>query len=492
MSVLELISNKNKQSKKENKWVMPITVAPINDNQMAVLKSLEKNDLVVCQAPAGCGKTLTAVNIAAHYVAHGKKVLFCSKSQKAIEVFAKRINEIIGLKICMVAGNKENNLQLSNDIMDIIERKIKLNLSEEEKSNLLKYLFLRNQEEAKKLLKTKHIERLNNILADSEQRKNLITIAKMALTSKLSKKEKIMQQIDFNTILKTFPIWACETTKLSESIPLKKDMYDLLIIDEAGQNELGICIPALYRSKKCLCTGDLQQIKFLSFLEKKKETSFLVKYEVPENLQLHWSYRESSILDLLTYYAQDMIMLNENYRTPKNLMDWVNKEFYNNNVICHLPSKENAIQKVFIENASTESTKNLNLKEAEQAILLLKQIIKEYKKTGEKKSIGIIVPFTKQARLIQDLIMQTIPYNDIEKFDIIASSVFGFQGDERTTVIFCTTFCDNSPRQMLSYLENRRNFLVSTTRAKEKMYVLYNTNNLKGGLLQKFLDSIPS
>ena len=487
MSVLDII---NGTTKKQNKWVLPIKVTELNEAQTNIIKSIEKNDLVVCQAPAGCGKTLTAVNVAAHFVATGRKVLFCSKSQKAIDVFTNRLNEIIGFDICMRAGRKEDNVRQASAILDLIEHKV--DLSNNEKTNLLKYLLFRIKKEAIKLLKSKHIERLNNLLADTEERKNLMTIAKMQLQAKRTKKEKIMQQVNFQSLLNTFPVWSLDMMTLSEQIPLIKDAYDLLIIDEAGQNEIGICIPALFRAKKCLCCGDSAQIKFLSFLEKKKETSFMVAQNIPEHLQLHYSYRDNSILDFLTYYAQDIIMLNENYRTPKNLMDWVNKEFYNNKVVCHIPSKENAIQKIFVKDATTESTKNLNMKEAEQAILLLKQTIKEYKKTGEKKSIGIIVPFTKQAKLIQDLIMQTVPYSDIEEFNIIASSVFSFQGDERSTIIFCTTFCDNSPRAMLTYLENRRNLCVSLSRAKERMYVLYNTENLRGGILQRFLESIPA
>lgn len=488
MSVLDLIENK-KQNKKGG-FVLPIKVTELNDAQTNIIKSIEKNDLVVCQAPAGCGKTLTAVNVAAHFVATGRKVLFCSKSQKAIDVFTNRLNEIVGFNVCMRAGKKENNVKQAATIMDLIEHKI--DLSNNEKSNLLKYLLFRNEKEAIKLLKSNHIERLKNLLADTEERKNLLTIAKMQLQSKRAKKQKIMEQVNFESLLKTFPVWSLDMMSLSEQIPLVKDAYDLLIIDEAGQNEISICIPALFRAKKCLCCGDSAQIKFLSWLEKKKETSFMVKQGIPEHLQLHWSYRDNSILDFLTYYAQDVIMLNENYRTPENLMDWVNKEFYNGKVICHIPSREKALQKVFIEDASTENTKNLNLKEAEQAILLLKEKIKEYKQENENKTIGIIVPFTKQAKLLQDLIMQTIPYEDIERFKIVASSVFSFQGDERSTIIFCTTYCENSPRAMLTYLENRRNLCVSLSRAKENLYVLYNTENLKGGILQRFLESIPA
>ena len=120
------------------------------------------------------------------------------------------------------------------------------------------------------------------------------------------------------------------------------------------------------------------------------------------------------------------------------------------------------------------------------------KIIKDCKAKGIKKSIGLIVPFNKQATLCQKVLMETIPYSDIVDFDLKAATIHSYQGGEADFVLYLTTYADNTHRNLLTFLENRNTFCVSITRAKEKMFVLYNTNNLKGGLLQKFLDSIPA
>ena len=215
----------NEKSKKMN-FPINIKVSPMDKSQEEVLNSLKKHNLVICQSAGGCGKTATAVNIAAHYVACGKRVLIVSKTEKALSVIADRLNAL-GTKnvICMTAGRKEQNIRLSNELLNVVEKKI--NLDDTNGSNLIKYLFNRNEKEAVKMLDTAHIKRLKEILSDSEKRRNLITLAKMSLEGKKNKKDRIMQQIDFSVLLDVFPLWCIAADKLNDVLPVIKDSFDL-------------------------------------------------------------------------------------------------------------------------------------------------------------------------------------------------------------------------------------------------------------------------
>lgn len=487
MAVLDIVENLKVEHKKMN-FPINIKVSPMDKSQEAVLNSLKKHNLVICQSAGGCGKTATAVNVAAHYVALGKRVLIVSKTEKALSVIADRLNAL-GTKnaICMTSGKKEQNVMFANYLLNIVEKKV--NLDDSNGSNLLKYLFKRNEKEAVKMLDSEHIKRLKNILADSEKRRNLITLAKMSLVNKKNKKDKIMQEIDFSVLFDVFPLWCVSAERLNDVLPLIKDSFQLVIFDELTQMSPAETIGGLFRASQCVGFADSQQLRHICFLDKKKEKSLMIKHDVPEHLQLHWSYRSNSGLDFLMYYAEDNLLLTENYRTPENAFKFLNQEYYNNSIHCHKPAVKGAIKKIFVENSKTIEG-NVNPTECKKALEIIKDLIKENKSKDENKSIAVITPFVRQATLMREMISNEISYNDIEKYNITALNTHQYQGGEADNVIFLSTYASNSPYQMLNFLESRSVFCVGISRSKERMYVLYNTKQLKDGLFKRYLASI--
>ena len=339
------------------------------------------------------------------------------------------------------------------------------------------------------MLDTAHIKRLKEILSDSKKRRNLITLAKMSLEGKKNKKDRIMQQIDFSVLLDVFPLWCIAADKLNDVLPVIKDSFQLVIFDELTQMSPAETIGGLVRASQCVGFADSQQLKHTCFLDKKKEKTLLIQHDVPEDLQLHWSYRSNSGLSFLMYYAEDSLLLTENYRTPKNAFDFLNQEYYNNSIHCHKPSVDGAIRKIFVENSRTEGN-NVNPTECKKALEIIKDLIKENKSKGEKKTIAVITPFVKQASLMREMICNEISYNDIEDYGITAANIHQYQGGEVDYAIFLSTYASNSPHQMLSFLESRSVFCVGISRSRERMYVLYNTKNLKDGLFKRYLTSI--
>lgn len=68
---------------------------PSNSAQREVLKYLAKSDGVVVQGAPGTGKSHTIVNVAAHLLAQGKRVLVTSEKERSLEVIAEMIPEEI-------------------------------------------------------------------------------------------------------------------------------------------------------------------------------------------------------------------------------------------------------------------------------------------------------------------------------------------------------------------------------------------------------------
>ena len=480
MSVLDLI-NQKKEEKRTNKIILPITTLKANKSQLSVIKEVEKSTLVSVLGGAGVGKSQTIVNIASHFLATNRSVLIVASSDEAVNVVADRLNGLCGMDICMRGGRKESNTKLASKLLDLVEGKI--NLEDTEKMNIIKYLFNHNEETAKKLLKSKTIKRLNELVNNKENRKNLIIQAKMNLQTKLVKKQKLMSEIDFTPILKAFSAWAVTPAQISEVLPLKKDMFDVCVIDEGSMGNIAEYLPILHRCKKCVCVGDPNQIKYISWLENKKEISFAKKHEISEDLQLVWKYRTNSIWDFLNYYADKTILLDEYYRGYKEIFEFSNRKFYGNKIKIMTESKKDSVQKIKIDG---KLENGVNKAEADKVIELVKSIIKQ----EENKTIGILSPIRKQCDYITKRLQEEINYNDIVKHQIQCTTAHGYQGAERDIMINSWFYAKNSPYQTLTFISSPNLLNVAVTRARQQVINLYSNENMKDSLVGEYLASI--
>jgi superfamily I DNA and/or RNA helicase len=483
MSVLEII---NGISKKENKLTLPIKVLLLNASQEQALKEVEKNTLTTVIGAAGTGKSSTITAIASHFIMTGRKVLIVSKSDHAVDVITNKLNNLGAGLVAMRGGKKESQKELANRIMDLLEGKI--DLTNNNKSNIIKYLFNQKEEEARKLLKTKRINVLIELLSNNDNRKNLLIQAKSCLTKKKSQRDKIMATIDFKPILEAIPCFCVTTGEISDVLPLEKELFDLVICDESSEVDIASFLPCAFRAKKACVVGDEKQLKSLMFMEQKKNKSFLTKYEVPADLQLVWDYAKNSLFDFCQYYTDKCIMLNEQYRMPENVFKFNNDMFYGGMIKSAKKAEINALKKVFI-NGETDKNKTLNIKEAEMIIKDLKRWLKENK--NNNKTIAILSMFKAQVNLITKMIEEEIKYSEIEKHNIHVGTANTAQGAEWDVVLISWVIDNNCKHQSLTFACNPERLNVITSRCREHVINYYSKTNITSDcLLGKYLGSI--
>ena len=66
---------------------------PFNDDQVQIIRRLEKSDGLVVQGPPGTGKTHTIANIISHMLATGRRVLVVSHGETALRVIRDQLPE---------------------------------------------------------------------------------------------------------------------------------------------------------------------------------------------------------------------------------------------------------------------------------------------------------------------------------------------------------------------------------------------------------------
>jgi hypothetical protein len=79
---------------------------PANEDQKEIARRLAANYGVVVQGPPGTGKSHTIVNLISHLLAHGKKVLVTSHTERALRVLSEKIpKQIRSVCVSLLGGD---------------------------------------------------------------------------------------------------------------------------------------------------------------------------------------------------------------------------------------------------------------------------------------------------------------------------------------------------------------------------------------------------
>ncbi|CAI8590934.1 unnamed protein product [Vicia faba] len=94
---------------------------------------------------------------------------------------------------------------------------------------------------------------------------------------------------------------------------------------------------------------------------------------------------------------------------------------------------------------------------------MIKNLKKEFKRTQEKVSIGVISPYNAQVYAIQDKIKEYTSVSDTD-FSVSVRSIDDFQGGEEDIIIMSTVRSNGSGK--VGFLSNRQRTNVAMTRAR--------------------------
>ncbi len=316
------------------------------------------------------------------------------------------------------------------------------------------------------------------------------------LYHQLTKKKKIwsLRKVvtDFeDEFLNILPCWMASPESVSAIFPMK-EMFDLVIFDEASQcfSERGI--PAMYRGKQILVAGDNMQLK--------PNELYQVRWEDEGD---HPDLEVDSLLDLSERYLPT-VHLQGHYRSRSlDLIDFSNRHFYEGRLQL-LPDMHTLNeQRSGIEYCNVRGVweNNVNTVEAQTVVEKVVALLQE----SPEKEIGIVTFNAPQQVLIMDLLEEYSLLNNLEIPDtLFVKNIENVQGDEKDIIIFSVGYARDSKQKLNMQFgslnmvggENRLN--VAVTRAREKIILICSvepedlkTDDLKNEgpkLLKKYLE----
>jgi very-short-patch-repair endonuclease len=283
-----------------------------------------------------------------------------------------------------------------------------------------------------------------------------------------------------------FPCWMCSPETASSVFPLKKDLFDMVIFDEASQCKIEKAIPSIIRAKKIIVAGDEKQLPPTTFfLSNMDDDEDLEELDDEEQQLLE---DESLLVRAKTIFTGKRLLYH--YRSKHHeLIDFSNYAFYGGSLRV-LPRNQSTIQQpiTFVKTKGIWDN-NCNMTEAKELVKLLKELLI---KNNKGLTFGIITFNIKQKDIIEDLIEEEAKndpifgrlvdsenkrYNKEEYIGLFVKNIENVQGDERDVIIFSVGYgFDKSGTFRYRfgplngvYGKNRLNVAIS--RAKEKVYV---------------------
>ncbi|MFT5819645.1 MAG: hypothetical protein ACI8ZM_000870, partial [Crocinitomix sp.] len=289
------------------------------------------------------------------------------------------------------------------------------------------------------------------------------------------RKEKLSKNINYEAVLKAFPVWLVRANDVSRVLPLEKEAFDILIIDEASQCDIPSILPLMQRAKKVVIVGDTKQLTHISFISKAFERAS--KIDVPDDLKHLCQHRDRSILHLVQDHLdpQDQVQLNEHFRSQFPIIAFSNHQFYHDRLDILTKRPISVAEHVQFVKTNGERLKGANAKEAIAILTKVQSIIIAEKDLPKelKTSIGILSPFRKQVDYLFDQLIDTFKLNEIKAHKIIVGTAFTFQGNERDVMLL--SFCLDSKALggSFTFLNRKDVFNVSITRARNVQYIYH-------------------
>ena len=324
------------------------------------------------------------------------------------------------------------------------------------------------------------------------------TALKRRLLTRGEKSMKLRQMIlhgasgnEADPLFDVCPVWMASPATVAQIFP-RKELFSLIVFDEASQCRQEEAMPALLRGKRIVIAGDLKQLPPTRFFE-----SAIVESEVDDvtSEQELFERQQADTEDLLgaaLNISTHQSYLDVHYRSNnESLIGFSNSNFYQNRLqpIPCFPRNQKQEASIKIVTANGIYEDRCNKKEAQCICGIVEKLLA----TEPPPSIGIACFNLTQRSVIIDAIDKRCEENPefAQKVEIarkrqgkasfeglFVKNLENVQGDERDHIIISTTFGPDSSGKFrrnfgpLSQVGGGRRLNVLVTRAREMIHMV--------------------
>ena len=270
------------------------------------------------------------------------------------------------------------------------------------------------------------------------------------------------------------PCMLMSPMSVAQYLEVKKDMFDLVIFDEASQIPTNEAVGAIARGKSIVIVGDTKQMPPTSFFTSNKTTEEEFGIEDLE-----------SILEECQALKMPSLLLSWHYRSKhESLISFSNNEYYENKLYT-FPAIDDQERRVVYVPVKGTYQKGKNRSNKNEAIAIVNEIERRLNDEKLRKlSIGVISFNVQQQNLIEDLLEARMEKNRQLKAwaeesgePVFIKNLENVQGDERDVIMFSVGYGPDKEGKIsmnfgpLNLAGGERRLNVAVTRSRYEMMV---------------------
>lgn len=297
------------------------------------------------------------------------------------------------------------------------------------------------------------------------------------------------------------PVWIVTNLSVRNAVPLRAEVFDLVIMDEASQCDIASALPLLYRAKRSAIIGDPNQLQHITSIDEPQELRLIRRSDVADAMPM-WSYRKHSLYACarrgLDDQRREPELLRRHYRCHPDIISFSNSEFYDGQLICEksasdfdVPEKWRGVRWFDVPGKVPSTTSSAyNEKEIEAVVRLLDRWVEEnlvwHPSHSDEPSVGVVTPFRAQMKRIQERVQKRRWWDRLknrfaESSPVIVGTAHRFQGDEKQLMIFSPVVAEGIRGYTADWVARKVPQLlnVAVTRAQASLQVVGDLNHCR-------------
>lgn len=278
------------------------------------------------------------------------------------------------------------------------------------------------------------------------------------------------------------PVWIMPFSRLTENFHPVRDRFDVLIVDEASQEDV-VGLAPFYMADKVIVVGDDEQVTPLDVGGVQQPIQDLIGQwltDLPSPLLFDL---KTSIYDRAHIAFGTAIRLKEHFRCVPEIIQFSNYLSYGGDIKPLRESTSTSIKPALIAHR-VKGSKNgkKNTEEAETIAALIAAAIEQPEYAG--KTFGVIsLVGDDQSREIERLLRNRLDTVEYEKRRILCGNPAHFQGDERDVILLSMVDSKEDGEGPLGKRGDgadglwKKRYNVAASRAKDQLWVVYSLDH---------------
>ncbi len=275
----------------------------------------------------------------------------------------------------------------------------------------------------------------------------------------------------------SIPAWIMPLYRVVETIDPATDTFDVVIVDEASQSGLEALF-LHYIGKQVIVVGDDQQIAPDYVGQNKEAVEALARRHLSDIPMSQLYDLDNSFFSQANVRFHNSVRLREHFRCMPEIIQYSNKLCYGHEPLIPLRQYgadrlEPVVTAVRVQDGYVEGERNrVNPPEAEAIVDKIVELceLPEY----EGKTMGVISLLgDHQAHRIDQLLIEKLGPEEIERRRLSCGDAYEFQGDERNVIFLSMVSAPNKRMGTLSGERYKRRFNVAASRAQDQMWLYH-------------------